>query len=308
MKKSGFTVFSLIISCSLLICLSVFTGCATNSGLTDCMSAAGQFAGDAGYSQAAKVINAGASVSKAAEDITPAQEYYIGRAVAATLFSTYRPYEAPAKEAYINKICHVLTVNSDKPELYNGYHVKIIDSDEINAFSTSGGHILITRGLLSCTSSEDELAAVIAHEIAHIQLGHSIKAISASRWTSAGLQSADAGLTIAAGSDSTKLSEDLNSMVSDVISQMVNKGYSSAQEFAADSLALTLMADAGYEPSAMNSMLVLMKNRLGSSSGGFGKTHPSPSARIANVDSCLKKLSAVKDTRNARTARFASIM
>lgn len=309
MKKIINIKYTALCAASLLISLPVvFAGCATSSGFTDLVSAAGQVAGAAGYSQAATVINAGASVSKAAEDITPEQEYYIGRAVAATIFTTYKPYDTAEKEAYVNKICAVLVANSSKPELYNGYHVKILDSDEINAFSTSGGHILITRGLLSCASSEDALAAVIAHEIAHIQLQHSIKAISASRWTSAGLQSVNAGISVATGSDSSQLSEQLGGMVNDVISQMVNKGYSQTQEFAADSLALTLMADAGYQPSAMNDMLNVMKSKLGSSAGGFGKTHPSPDKRIANVNKTLTTVQAVKDTRNARTARFATIM
>lgn len=286
----------------------LLAGCASNSGLTDVLSAAGQVAGVAGYGDAATVINAGASVSKAAEDITPEQEYYIGRAVAATIFSSYKPYEAAAKEAYVNRICAVLTTNSDKPELFNGYHVKILDSDEINAFSTSGGHILITRGLISCAASEDALAAVIAHEIAHIQLQHSLKAIKASRYSSAAFQSANAALTVAGSSSSKELSDELGGMVDDVIQQMVNNGYSQTQEFVADTYALTLMADAGYEPAAMDDMLNLMKSKLGESSGGFGKTHPSPEKRIANVDKSLKTIHAVKDTHTLRAARFAAAM
>ncbi|HBG36499.1 MAG TPA: peptidase M48, partial [Treponema sp.] len=110
-------------------------------------------------------IDAGMAIAKAAEPITPEQEYYIGRSVAATLLQSYDLADEVKLTAYLNKICMALVIHSERPELYNGYHVSILDSDQINAFATSGGHILITRGLLSCAENEDALASVIAHEI-----------------------------------------------------------------------------------------------------------------------------------------------
>ena len=83
-------------------------------------------------------------VSKAAEEITPEQEYYIGRAVAAKILSgTPRARNKSSVEFYLNQICQAIVINSDQPELYNGYHVALIDSDALNAVSTPGGHILI---------------------------------------------------------------------------------------------------------------------------------------------------------------------
>ena len=128
------------------------------------------------------------AIAKAAEPITPEQEYYIGRSVAATLLQSYDLADEVKLTAYLNKICMALVIHSERPELYNGYHVSILDSDQINAFATSGGHILITRGLLSCAENEDALASVIAHEIGHIQLQHSLKAIKTSRNSQAALQ------------------------------------------------------------------------------------------------------------------------
>src|SRR5574344_2492121 len=115
------------------------------------------------------------------EEITPEQEYYIGRAVAGTILEKYNVYNSEKMQKYLNEICSAIVINSDKPVLYKGYYVAILDTDEVNAFATSGGHILVSRGLLSCAESEDARAAGIAHEVSHIQLQHSIKAIKSSR-------------------------------------------------------------------------------------------------------------------------------
>ena len=116
--------------------------------------------------------------AKAFEQITPEQEYYVGRAVGANDLSVYKlQTSTPALTAYINTICNTLVINSSRPDIFNGYYAAILDSDEINAFATPGGHIYITRGLINCTTSEDTLASVIAHEVAHIQLQHGLNAI-----------------------------------------------------------------------------------------------------------------------------------
>ena len=161
--------------------ISLCTSCATIA------SAAGEGAQSIRNPRLAGAVSqSGAAIGRAAEDISPEQEYYIGRAVAATILTNYKIYtENPALSAYLNQICQAIVINSSQPELYNGYHVAILDSPELNAFATSGGHIFVTLGLLECVTSEDALAAVIAHEIAHIQLQHSIKAIKTSRITHA---------------------------------------------------------------------------------------------------------------------------
>lgn len=280
------------------------SSCASSGLLTDSLAVAGSVASLTGHDKTASALSAGSSISKALEDITPENEYYIGRSVAATLLTNYGTYDNATIESYLNKICQVLVINSDTPEIFNGYHVKLLDSSEVNAFSTSGGHILVTRGLIACAKSEDALAAVIAHEIAHIQLKHSLKAIKTSRYTEALKSSTNAAMT-AAGKK--KLADNLDGMVGDVVTSMVNNGYSQSQEFEADNLALTLMANSGYTPEAMKEMLTLMKSHQGSSKSGFYKTHPSPDKRISNVDKSIGKYSVV-NTRSLRTNRYNTAM
>ena len=172
---------------------------------------------------------ASTSIANIAEEITPEQQYYIGRAVAGTVLENYRLYQNKAATAYANRICAAITQASDMPVLYKGYYVGILDTDEVNAISTPGGHILITRGLMECAHDEDALAAVIAHEVAHIQLGHSVKAIRSSRATNELIKATQAG-----SGSSSQLLEGFKDSVDDIVNQVVTSGYSKTQEFQAD--------------------------------------------------------------------------
>ncbi|MCI5830902.1 MAG: M48 family metallopeptidase [Treponema sp.] len=275
--------------------------CATSSMLTDALATAGQAAKDAGYSDAGDVLTATSSASKAMEAITPENEYYIGRAVAATVLTNYKKETSGSQQIYLNKIVNVLAVNSSEAEPFNGYHVMILNSDEVNAFATSGGHIFITRGLLNTAKSEDEVAAALAHEMSHVQLKHSLKAIKTGRWTSAGISV----LNTAAKFTDEELASSLDGMVNDQITTLVNNGYSQKQEFQADKQALTLLAQSGYNPTAMLDMLNSLNEVQGSSGSGMFKTHPTPVKRIEKIKAELKEVQAPQDTSSYRKARFA---
>jgi predicted Zn-dependent protease len=253
---------------------------------------------------AAAVSQSAHSIERALEDITPEQEYFIGRAVGANLLTNYRLYdENPNLTLYLNQITAAIVINSSKPEIYNGYHTAILDSDEINAFATSGGHIFITRGLLDCTKSEDALAAAIAHEIAHIQLHHSILAIKSNRVVSA---IAETGSSVA-GLALSELAEVLDEAAEEIVTAL-QEGYSQNQEFAADIRALELLAGAEYEPSSLLTMLLALEQNLPRHSGGFNQTHPTPEERIVNVQRPLRQYrDKVRDTRSYRESRFTTV-
>ena len=252
------------------------------------------------------IVNAGVAWGRAIEEITPEQEYFIGRAVAATVLGTYRiQTNNPDKTAYINKICNALIINSPRPEIFNSYHANILDSDEINAFATPGGHIFLTRGLVNCAASEDALAAVIAHEIAHIQLEHGLGAIKNSR----GLQAIKdtAGVAVAAsGYEVNELTGIFGDVVGEIVTTMMIRGYSREQEYDADSVAMALLSLAGYEPSSLIEMLKVLEREQAGRRGGFNSTHPTPAQRIS---SALGKVGNydVPDTRSYRQARFAAL-
>jgi predicted Zn-dependent protease len=246
-----------------------------------------------------------AAWSRTFEHITPEQEYYIGRAVGANVLATYKlQTNTPAMVAYINRICNTLVINTRRPEIFNGYHANILDSDEINAFATPGGHIFITRGLINCATSEDTLAAVIAHEIAHIQLEHGLKAIKSGRTAEAFSATLSYAVDVKAGdSRFPEMVKNFAGGVDEIVSTMMTKGYSRTHELEAETEALNLLALAGYDPSSLLDMLKVLEKEQSGHSGGFNSTHPSPSQRIDNVQKSVGKYS-VEDTRSYRVPRY----
>ena len=243
----------------------------------------------------------------AAENATPEQEYFIGRAVAANILSNYKIWDKdPELTAYLNYICGAIVINSPQPHIYNGYHVAILDSDEINAFTTSGGHIFLTRGLINIAKTEDALAAVIAHEVAHNQLRHSIKSIKTSRVTQAFLLTATAGAGMMMGMDPDEFADILNESVGEIMQTMVNSGYSREQEYEADIAAMCFMAAAGYQPSGLIDMLNELK-AVKTIGPGLNKTHPAPGQRIYYAEKALGRY-VVADTSPSRQERFNEII
>lgn len=246
------------------------------------------------------LIDVAAPIAKAAEPIENKEEYYIGREVAAIILNNYKLYDDKKLEKYLNLICMTLVINSDIPEIYNGYHVAILDTDEINAFATSGGHILVTRGLLNCADSEEAIAGVLAHELGHIQLKHGIKAIKANRFTNAAIESTG---NAAYGKDAAADMQFLQEASKAIITTMVDSGYSKTQEYEADKFAVQLMAKAGYDPAGMCEMLKIMHQRQKNDKRGFGKTHPSADSRIRKLEKTAAKLSG-NYSREVRIVRY----
>jgi len=294
----------------LLIVVVLFAGAAVScQHLMAVVGFGAQVAGAAGVidqNTANAISISSRAIGSAAEEITPEQEYYIGRAVAANILTTYRIYDGnPALTAYLNKICTAIIINSPRPDIFNGYHVAILDNNEINAFATSGGHIFVTRGLINAAKSEDALAGVIAHEIAHIQLQHSIKAIKNSRITQALLVTGVSAAGAATGLNVTELTDVFNETVGEIVTTLVNNGYSQTQEFEADNTAMGLLASAGYSPSGLLDMLREL-SAVQTSSSGFGKTHPTPAQRITNAEKSVGNYN-VANTLSYRQDRFASV-
>jgi len=207
--------------------------------------------------------------------------------------------------AYLNNICAAITVNSPYPYIYNGYHVAILDSNEINAFATPGGHIYVTLALVNAAKTEEALAGVIAHEVAHIQLKHSIKAIKNSRFTQALLVTGTAVAGTAGGMDVKQLTDVLNDSFMEIVQTLVSNGYSQDQEFDADSTAMSLMAGAGYNPSGLINLLMSL-GAVQIDDSGFGKTHPSPADRIVNAQKSISKYKDINTNNAARQKRFAA--
>jgi predicted Zn-dependent protease len=250
----------------------------------------------------------GGAIAATEDDVFPLDAYFLGRAVGANIIDRYPPYtQKPEAGQYLNEICAAIAVNSPMPEIYNGYHVMILDSREFNAFATPGGHIFITRGLVETLASEDALAAVLAHEIAHIQLQHSVDLIKSLRLTRDLSKTADRAASIAAREASLSERKTLfDNAVRDMVTTLIINGYTQEQEFQADIYAVKLLALAGYSPASLVDVLTILQKTT--TSGGFNSTHPSPAQRIINVRQELtrnKHLYQAQDTAPFRSSRFA---
>jgi predicted Zn-dependent protease len=245
------------------------------------------------------------AVQTASQEITPEQEYYIGRAVAANILATRKAYSEQKATDYINVLGRSLTLYSDRPETFGGYHFLIMDSGEINAFAAPGGLILISRGLLRCADTEETVAAILAHEISHVVLKHGLKAISNARWTAAVQAGANATVQVAGSPELKQLTGTFKDSINDITNTLVNSGYSREQELQADQMALVIMRKAGYDPQAFDEMLTVMKSKLKPGGTDFAKTHPDPKVRIAAVEKTLQGQPAVTPASSAEGARQA---
>ncbi|MCL2067688.1 MAG: M48 family metalloprotease [Treponema sp.] len=238
------------------------------------------------------------------QSLSGEDEYYLGRAVAANIFAAYRPYNGnPALTGYLNRICQTLVINSSNPVVFNGYFVVIMDSQEYNAFATPGGHIMLTRALVDAAESEDALAALIAHELAHIMLRHAAAIIEHMSLANELDDIAGRAAALAGNSTAAQRALQMRSSVAGVVDAMMKNGYSQVQEFDADSKALELLAGAGYDPRGLLEILQVLQRVQPARAGGFNSTHPSPAQRISNVNTLLQRY-RVLDTRAAREPRF----
>jgi predicted Zn-dependent protease len=250
----------------------------------------------------------GEAVAKSFEDITPEQEYYVGRAVGANLLAQYPPLEAAAANAYLNLLGQSLAQLSDRPETFGGYHFLILDSAEINAFAAPGGLVFVSRGLLRCADSEDGVAAILAHEIGHVVRQHGLKAIKTARFKDAGLAIGKAAVEELGPSELAKVTAAFSGTIDDITSTLVNSGYSRSAEKEADLTAVDILKRAGYDPNALVRMLKVMESRLKPGGPGFGKTHPDPEERIASIQEALGDAGAPPAAPPARKSRYQAAL
>jgi len=251
-------------------------------------------------------VKVGKAAQKASEEITPEQEYYIGRAVAANVLAKYKPLDNQAVNKYLNLVGQALAQASDRPQTFGGYHFLALDTSEINACACPGGLVLVTRGLLECCSSEDDLAAVLAHEIGHVQYQHGLKAIKQSRSMEVAKIFADAGTKALVGGQVSKLVGLLEGTVGDIVETMMVSGYSREQESEADLASLNVTSRVGYDPQGLIRVLGEMKKHFKPTSTGFAKTHPDPQDRIKEAKSRIGGRECPSVTPQ-RTARFQKV-
>lgn len=299
--------FTVLLACFALASLPLL---AALSGCGAVAQVGTSIAKEKGYiddKQAESINRSAAAVEKSFEDITPEEEYYIGRAVAATVLGAYRPYDDAKANGYLNLVGQTLARASDRPDTFGGYHFLLLDTDEINAFAAPGGLIMVSRGMVRCCRDEDELAAVLAHEISHVVDKDGLRAIKKSRLTSALTILAVEGASNLGSDQLAELTKQFEGSITDVTSTLMNSGYARGLEKQADASAVGILERVGYDPRALVAMLGEMKTRTKPGGAGFAKTHPDPAERISDVQGSVPGGAPLPEPA-ARQARFTAAM
>lgn len=262
----------------LLVCLFASAGCETLQRL-DVSSMTGGRLDNVNLSKVAKGVN---QARKGFSEISESEEYYIGRAVAAQVLSRYKPLNDPGLNAYAQKVTQAVALASDRPSTFKGYHVQVLDSEEINAFAAPGGFIFVTKGMLELVRNEDELAGVLAHEVAHVAKKHGLKTIQTSRLTSAFAILGSEAAKSYTPQQVSQLTSAFEGAVEDVVNKLVVNGYSRDKEYEADQFGAQYVKAANYDPGALKGFLGRLE-KAGGAGGGMFKTHPSPAKRESEL-------------------------
>jgi len=175
------------------------------------------------------------------------QEIDMGKRYNAQILQETPPYQDSELQAYVQKIGDSLSAKSHRPNLF--YRFTILDSPDINAFALPGGYIYINRGLMAYLSSEEELAAVLGHEIGHVTARHSVRQYSQSQLLGI--------LSTAIEMNQGKSAGNLANLASGALLS----GYGREMELEADDLGAQYIFQEGYSPQGMFDVLSVLKDQ-----------------------------------------------
>jgi predicted Zn-dependent protease len=201
------------------------------------------------------------------------KEVRLGRELAAEVDRQAKFIDDPVITEYVNRVGQNIVLHSDAKVPFT---IKVIDSDEVNAFALPGGFFYVNKGLVLAADNEAELAGVMAHEIAHVAARHAVENQRKAELT----QYAILVPAIIFGGG---------------LGQLIYQGggfaallgfmrFSRGAEEEADKLGVQYMYAAGYDPTAMATMFEKLESKNKKKPGFISKlfaTHPAPPERRA---------------------------
>jgi beta-barrel assembly-enhancing protease len=220
-------------------------------------------------------------------DITVEQEIAMGLQAAPELASQFGGLDPSAADRQVVSQVGQRVVRESiagRTEYQFDFHL-LADRETVNAFALPGGQIFITRALYDRFETENELAGVLGHEIAHVVGRHSAAQIAKARLTE-GLT----GAAVIASYDPNNPSTARAAQMAMLVGQMINMRYGREDELESDFLGVCFMEEAGYNPEGM----VRVMQVLAEASGGgprapeFLSTHPDPGNRIERIQAAIQ--------------------
>lgn len=199
---------------------------------------------------------------------------------------------------YIECVARAVTAAVGAPEGGGNWEVTTFKGDDVNAFALPGGNIGIYTGLLKAAQTPDQLAAVIGHEIAHVQAEHPNARLSAQYAT-------DAGLSIIQALGQGSVGEGSQAMALLGLGAQVGVllPFSRGQESEADVLGLRYLAEAGFNPQAAVELWQNMAKVSGGGGPSFLSTHPSGEQRIKTLQENMPQALQLYQQAQARGRR-----
>ena len=228
--------------------------------------------------------------------LNSSQEAQIGRMIMRDIRNSGQVVEDPLIIEYLNDVGSKIAAQTNDGE--HRFTFFAVDDPRINAFALPGGYIGVHTGLIEATRNEDELAGVLAHEVAHVTQRHIARAIHANSRQSLLTTAIMLGAIIvaAAGGSGDAVQGAMAVAQGTAIQQQIN--FTRSNEYEADRVGIAALADAGFDPHGMASFFEVLSRMTTTSpemrAPEFLRTHPVTTARIAEARSRARGYPAVR--------------
>ncbi len=204
------------------------------------------------------------------------KEIAIGRQIATEVEQQAKLVEDPIVTEYINRVGQNVVLNSDAKVPFT---IKVIDSDEVNAFALPGGFFYVNKGLILAADNEAELAGVMAHEIGHVAARHAMENQGKLQAINYGML---AGIIFGGGIASTILQN-----AGGLTQALAFFKFSRGAEEEADNLGVQYLYAAGYDPTAMSTMFEKLSSKNKKKPGTLSKLFSSHPQSVERRDTSL---------------------
>jgi predicted Zn-dependent protease len=236
-------------------------------------------------------------IPQGAFSITVGEEEKLSRAILRYIYQHYEIIDDPVIVEYVNKIGNRIVAGLENP-LFN-YRFHVINVDAYNAFAIPAGYIFINSGLVAAMDNEEELAGILAHEIAHVNARHISQKIEKSKkigWATMAGMAAGILLGMAGGGEAAQAVTQ-GSQAAGAAAQL---SYSRENETQADQLGLIYLTDAGYGGEGLLKILKKMRSKQWFDTEQvptYMRTHPGIDERITYLDA---QIASTPKTTKAR--------
>lgn len=201
-------------------------------------------------------------------------------------------------QAYVVCVANAVTAAVTGPGADTRWEVQVFEDDSVNAFALPGGKIGVNTGLLAVAKTQDQLATVLGHEVAHVLAGHANERVSAEFAAQTALSAAQALANPASPMHGTVLG------LLGVGAQVgVLLPYGRAHESEADLMGLDLMARAGFDPRESVTLWQNMSAAGGGQPPEFLSTHPSHQTRIRDLEARIPSATGLYEQARASGRR-----